>query len=98
MGAMDEAGASPEKVSDEPVDLERLLAKLERDFSARVPRALIETVLREEERLAGDQVLDLAALAAERAARDRLRGLSGAPRRARYHGATERAAARRRAV
>ena len=94
---MAEAGTTAGSPSDEPVDLERLIAKLERDFSAHVPRALIETVLREEERLAGEQVLDLGARAAERAARDRLRGLSGAPRRARSHAATERAATRRRA-
>ena len=92
------APGTSETPFEEPVDLDRLIAKLERDFSAHVPRALIETVLREEERLAGDQVLDLATLAAERAARDRLRGLSGAPRRTKYHAATVRAAARRRAV
>jgi hypothetical protein len=92
-----EDGMSPQGPAEEPVDLERVIAKLERDFSASIPRALIEIVVREEERLAGHEVLDLSALAAERAARDRLRGLSGAPRRGRYHAATHRAAARRRA-
>lgn len=66
------AGGGPE--------LETILARLEHDFRSVLPVPLIHLVWQEEQdRLVDEPAPDLAPFAAEHAARDRLRGLSGAP-------------------
>ncbi len=66
----------------EKLELEAIRAKLEHDFESSLPVPLIDLVWQEEqERLADAPVTRFVPLLAERAARDRLRGLSGAPRR-----------------
>lgn len=66
----------------EKLELEAIRAKLEHDFQASLPMPLIDLVWQEEQdRLAEAPVSRFVPLLAERAARDRLRGLSGAPRR-----------------
>lgn len=66
---------------DEEVEREAIRVKLEQDFTPSVPVPLIDLVWEEEqERLADAPVRRYLPLLAERAARDRLRGLSGASR------------------
>ncbi|HET6965486.1 MAG TPA: hypothetical protein VFH58_11995 [Acidimicrobiales bacterium] len=66
---------------EEEVEMETIRVRLEHDFTPAVPVPLIDLVWEEEqERLADASVRRFLPLLAERAARDRLRGLSGAPR------------------
>lgn len=65
----------------EQAEMESIRAQLEIDFTPAVPVPLIDLVWQEEQdRLAGAPIQRFVPLLAERAARDRLRGLSGAPR------------------
>lgn len=78
---MTEPGIRPLTSREEEVEIDAIRVKLEHDFAPAVPVALIDLVLEEEqERLADAAVPHFLPLLAERAARDRLRGLSGAPR------------------
>ncbi len=79
---MTEVAVPPLAALPETLDLEAIRVRLEREFETAVPVPLIDLVWQEEqERLPEASVPGFGPLLAERAARDRLRGLSGAPRR-----------------
>ncbi len=79
---MTEPGFPPLTDSEEEVETEAIRVRLEHDFTPAVPVALIDLVWEEEqERLADAAIRRFLPLLAERAARDRLRGLSGTAHR-----------------
>lgn len=79
---MTEVAVPPRTARQQTLEVEAIRVKLEHDFGAALPVPLIDLVWQEEQdRLADVAVTRFVPLMAERAARDRLRGLSGAPRR-----------------